>query len=236
MADVADTCGVTSYEEYEPEPPRGWSPGTVALVATLVLLLGLGGAVFGIHAAHTVMSASDTPSGAATATLTPQLSGPTGSSPAASPSPAAVGPSAQVSPGLEASASSSEPFSLIDVTGVDFRDARSRIRVRRLGWRLIFEGTDATDATVRTTDPAPGSLVRAGDTVKIYVRGAAPLALVPDVVGFACADAASRIIDSGVYPQYPLGRDGIVVAQSPPAGDPGVRWNDTVRLSCVTSG
>ena len=35
-----------------PEEPEGWSPLAVAMIATLVLLLGLAGALFGIYVAN----------------------------------------------------------------------------------------------------------------------------------------------------------------------------------------
>ena len=43
---------MTAYEELGPEEPRGWSPLAVAMIATLVLLLGLAGSLFGIYVSN----------------------------------------------------------------------------------------------------------------------------------------------------------------------------------------
>ena len=40
---------------------------------------------------------------------------------------------------------------------MDFKAARAKIREVKLGWQLVFEGTDAADASVRATDPAIGT-------------------------------------------------------------------------------
>jgi hypothetical protein len=210
---------VTRYEEYESDEPRGWSPIAVALIATLVLLLGLGGALYGIQAAnrrHTTPQTSNLPQVFATPTTAPA---PT--TPASTESPTAA-------PG--------DTFPVPDVTTMDFMAARKKVRELRLGWQLIFEGSDPADASVRATEPAAGTQVRKGTTVKIYVRGAAPPATVPGVTGLPCAQAASIIVEQGLYPQYETGRSGAVVSQTPSASDPQtLHWNDRVRISCGTS-
>ncbi|HEX6870157.1 MAG TPA: PASTA domain-containing protein [Micromonosporaceae bacterium] len=208
---------MASYEDEDPHP-RGWSPLAVALIATLVLLLGLGGALFGIYVADKNAQAGSGPSA-----TPPTVTTPATTTPPATPSPTpTVGPS---SPAVDA-------FALPDLSGVDFQTARTKIRELKLGWRLIFEGTD-NDASVRTTDPAPGAMVAKGTTVKIYVKGAAPLATVPGVEGLACNEAAALIVDHGLYPTYLTGKTGTVQLQSPDATDPQtLHWNDQVQLTC----
>jgi hypothetical protein len=217
---------VTSYPEYEPEEPRGWSPLAVGVIATLVLLLGLGGALFGIHVAkvnaNPTTSPSTLPEGFPSRTTTP---------------PVTTTPPTTTPP-VTTSTSSPAPdgFVLPDVSGIDFQTARSKVRELKLGWRLVFEGT-SDDATVRATDPPAGTTVRKGATVKIYVKGTAPLATVPNVVGMTCSDAAAQIVESGLYPSYPTGKAGTVSGQTPAASDPpSLHWNDMVRIVCLKSG
>jgi hypothetical protein len=207
---------VTSHETYEPDEPRGWSPVAVALIATLVLLLGLGGAIYGIEAAGRRTPAAE-PSNVPQVFPTPTSRPVT---PTATPT-ATPGPS--------------DSFPVPDVTAVDFQTARRTIRELRLGWQLVFEGTDAADGSVRATEPAAGTPVKKGTTIKIFVRGAAPPATVPGVTGLPCGQAASIIVEQGLYPQYETGRQGVVLSQAPSASDPQtLRWNDRVRISCGT--
>ena len=42
-----------------------------------------------------------------------------------------------------------------------------------------------------------------GTNILIVVKGRAPLADVPDIVGEPCADGAAMIIEAGLYPQLP---------------------------------
>jgi hypothetical protein len=216
VAAVTDTWCVTSYESYEPDEPRGWSPVAVALIATLVLLLGLGGAIYGIEAASRrtpITEPSNIPQ--VFPTPTPRPATPT-ATPTETPGPA-------------------DTFPVPDITTVDFQTGRKKIRELRLGWQLVFEGTDAADASVRATEPAAGAPVKKGTTIKIFVRGAAPSATVPGVMGLPCGQAAGIIVEQGLYPQYETGRQGVVLSQSPSASDPQtLRWNDRVRISCGT--
>jgi hypothetical protein len=209
---------VTSYDEYEPEEPRGWSPFAVALIAMLVLLLGLGGALFGINVANRnsqsplATTSTDVPTQTPTPTLTAT----------ATPTPTAT----------SAGSPAGDTFVLPDLAGLDFETARTTVRDLKLGWRLVFEG-NGTDRTVRTSEPPAGAAVKKGDTVKIFVTGTAPLASVPGVEGLACAQAAGILVDHGLYPQYRTGRDGVVLSQTPGAADPQtLHWNDEVQISC----
>lgn len=117
-----------------------------------------------------------------------------------------------------------------DLVGDDFEGARDELRRRDLGWRLVFLG-DGDSRAVESTDPPAGQAVRKGITVTVLVAGAAPPVEVPDVIGDPCAKAASRLVDEGLYPDYPTGRAGEVVQQDP-APDTELRWNDRVRISC----
>jgi PASTA domain-containing protein len=209
---------VTSYQEEPDGEAAGWSPVTVAVIAIMVLLLGFGGALFGIYAAH-----RPTP-GAVGPTTTPSAT------PSAEPT---TSPTPEVTPSGSESSTSSR-IAVPDVVGKDFQLARSTIRNARLGWRLIFEGSQG-DLTVRATVPAPATLVTEGTTIKIYVRGPAPLAVVPDVVGQTCSLGTDQIINNGLYPRYRTGRTGTIQKQSPLATDPQtLHWNDIVDIWCAS--
>ncbi len=218
---MPDTCTVTSYDEMEPDG-RGWSPAAVALIATLVLLLGLGGAVFGIYAGNKV----DTPSANPGVTVPQGFPSVTdGPSPTVSSPP----PDSPTSPAAGG-------FPVPKVAGLDFREARTRLFDLRLGVNLVFTGANPGDMTVANTQPAAGAAVRRGITIKVFVKGEAPAATVPGIMGLACSQAADIIVEHGLFPDYESGRDGVVVQQSPIAGDPhDLRWNDQMKIWCSTS-
>jgi beta-lactam-binding protein with PASTA domain len=123
---------------------------------------------------------------------------------------------------------------LPDYTGQDFMAVRSQLRAMQLGVRLYFGTGDS--ATVLRTDPPSGTRVRPGLTIKIYVTGAAPLLALPAVVGRACNDGGKALAEAGVYPQYPTGRNGLVVSTAPDASATSVHWNDTVKVVCARPG
>ncbi|NES15917.1 PASTA domain-containing protein [Micromonospora sp. PPF5-17] len=116
-----------------------------------------------------------------------------------------------------------------ELVGTDFAEARRQLRDRKLGWRLIF-GTGA-DRSVLRTSPEPGTPVRRGITVTLWVAGSAPAVAVPDLTGSDCGAAADDLVEAGLYPRYRAGRRGEVTAQDPVAGTPAY-WNDRVTLSC----
>jgi PASTA domain len=219
---------VTSYEEYEPEEPRGWSPLAVALIATLVLLLGLGGALFGIDVADRNKKAAGTlPE---TVSSAPATTAPTSAAPTPSGSASPTPPASPTPDGASAA-----PFALPVLTGLDFQAARTKVRDLKLGWSLTFDGVNGgdLDLTVKSTDPAANAMVKRGDSVAIVVRGLAPLATVPNVGGLSCDQAAAQIVDKGLYPTYPTGRTGQVQSQSPAPADPStLHWNDHVTITC----
>ncbi len=217
---------MSAYEEYEPDRPLGWSPLVVAVIATLVLLLGLGGALFGIHVANQNAAAL----GVGTPTPTP----PATSNPVTTPT-ATAGPTETGSAGPTASptATGEAAFPLPDLAGLTFQAARQKVRELKLGWRLQF-GSAGTDPTVHGSDPPANAAVTKGVTVKILVSGAAPLVSVPDIRNQPCAQAADAIIEAGLYPHYDTSaRAGTVVTQLPLASDPQtLRWNDELHLLC----
>ncbi|MEH0937285.1 PASTA domain-containing protein [Micromonospora psammae] len=113
--------------------------------------------------------------------------------------------------------------------GTDFVAARAELRDRKLGWRLVF-GT-GSGRTVQGTEPAAGTPVRRGTTVRVHVAGPAPAVTVPSLVGEDCDDAADDLGEAGLFPRYRTGRDGTVVDQEPAAGATAY-WNDPVALTC----
>ncbi|MGW5673103.1 PASTA domain-containing protein [Micromonospora sp. NPDC003776] len=116
-----------------------------------------------------------------------------------------------------------------ELVGTDFAEARRQLRDRKLGWRLVF-GT-GSDRSVLRTSPEPGTPVRRGVTVTLWVAGSAPAVAVPDLIGLACGDAADDLFEAGLYPRYRTGRKGEVTDQDPVAAAP-AHWNDRVDLTC----
>ena len=96
-----------------------------------------------------------------------------------------------------------------DLVGLDFEDAREELRRLNLGWHLVFRDSGGSRA-VEASDPPAGQPVRPGTTVRVLVAGAAPAVEVPDVTGRSCAKAADRLVDAGLYPEYPQARAGEV--------------------------
>ncbi|MEU2615065.1 PASTA domain-containing protein [Micromonospora sp. NPDC007271] len=116
-----------------------------------------------------------------------------------------------------------------EVVGTDFERARQELRDRKLGWRLVF-GT-GSGRNVQRASPAPGTPVRRGTTVTLWVAGPAPAVSVPDLIAQDCGDAADDLVAAGLYPGYRTGRRGPVTAQDP-VGGATARWNDQVALTC----
>jgi PASTA domain len=221
---MPDTSCVT-YAETGPDG-RGWSPFSVSLIAILVLLLGVGGAIFGIYAGSKVGQPSANP-GATLPQGFPSATGGPGPD-ASSPPPSPSSPTT--------SASSPGGFPVPNVAGLDFREARTKLRDLRLGVSLVFTGTNAGDMTVANTQPAAGATVRRGVTIKVFVKGEAPPATVPGIMGVPCSQAAGIIVDHGLFPDYESGRNGVVVQQSPVAGEPhDLKWNDQMKIWCSTA-
>ncbi|WNM41885.1 PASTA domain-containing protein [Micromonospora halotolerans] len=115
------------------------------------------------------------------------------------------------------------------LVGTDFEQARRELRDRKLGWRLVFGS--GSGRTVQRTSPDPGTPVKRGVTVTLWVAGPAPTVAVPDLLAQGCADAADDLVAAGLYPRYRTGRQGPVTAQDPVPGS-AARWNDPVTLTC----
>jgi hypothetical protein len=221
---------VTSYEEYEPEPPRGWSPFAVASIATLVLLLALAGSLFGIYVSDENRLTADSTS----ETAPPLTSGPgpsvTTPPASTSPSPSSAGPSTSPSP-------SASTFGVPDLTNLDFRVAWAKLRELKLGWDMKFEGA-AGDLTVSSTEPAAGTPITKGTTVHVHVRGPAPLVAMPALVGLPCDQVGDKLTDAGsLVADYPAGRTGVVTSQDPVATDPPkLKWGGNGTKATITCG
>ena len=214
-----------TYEELEPDEPRGWSPLAVAMIATLVLLLGLAGALFGIYVSNVNAQASviTSPTPQPEVITTPPVT-PTASK-SASPSPTVTTPSptptATVPP---------DAFALPKLDGMNFKDARTKVRDLKLGWALVFQGS-GNDQTVKESTPPAGTLVQKGTTITIVVKGAAPPAVVPVITGKQCAVADGLIVDAGLYPDYKSAARTGTVQLAPP--QIGLKWNDKMSLTCT---
>jgi hypothetical protein len=222
---------VTSYEEYEPEPPRGWSPFAVASIATLVLLLALGGSLFGIYVSDQNRLAAESTS----ETPPPVTSGPvvtTTTTPPASTSPSPSSGSPSTSPSPTASS-----FPVPDLTNLDFRVAWNKLREVKLGWDMRFDGATG-DLTVSSTDPAAGTPITKGTTVHVNVRGPAPLVAMPPLVGLPCDQVGDKLTDAGsLVADYPAGRTGFVKSQDPLATDPPeLKWGGNGTKATITCG
>jgi len=200
------------------EQPRRTRPGVVGAIVVAVLVLAVVGATAGYFAAGEPRNTAG-----GTDPTSPTTSAPTTTPPITTDTPTA-GPTAG-SPGTPG-------FALPNLVGQDFQDARRKVRELGLGWRLVFRDS-GDDKTVGSTVPGPGIQVRRGVTVTLYVRGKAPEATIPGVVGLPCNQAAGIIVDQGLYPQYPTGRAGVVQKQEPEAGGgTTVQWNDQVKIYC----
>ncbi|HET8658440.1 MAG TPA: PASTA domain-containing protein [Micromonosporaceae bacterium] len=194
-------------------------PGMVAAVVVGVLVLAVTGAAVGWLAAGDGTGVANPGGTSAPPTVEPTVE-PTSPQPTAG----------STTPGGQPAGS----FTLPDLAGVDFQQARRQLRDLRLGVQLVF-AQEGEDTKVARTEPAAGSVVRRGVTVKVFVGGRAPLATVPGVVGLACAEAAAIVVDHGLFPRYPTGRLGTVWDQDPEPGTGTVRWNDQVTLWCAVT-
>jgi hypothetical protein len=205
-------------EAFEP-PPRRASPGVIGAIVVAVLVLAVIGATAGYFAAGNTRNVgqpdgSTTPSTPAVSLTTDE---PSFEPPTSSPT-------------------SSQPqngFPLPNLVDADFQEARTKVRELGLGWRLVF-GSTGDDNKVDRTDPAAGTNVLRGRTITLYVRGPAPAATIPNVVGLPCSQAAGLVVQHGLYPEYPTGRSGRATQQAPDSNDLTLKWNDRVKLYCGT--
>ena len=223
-----DTWPVTQYEEFEPEPRKGWSPGVVALIATLVLALALGGAYFGVRLSNSAANPTPPPTQAGSF----PTAGPT--APAASPTPAAD-PTTAAPTSAPPSTGPTAGFPLPDVYGLDFRAARTQLRGLGLGVNLVFTATGEGDFTVSNTIPARNVPVTKGRSITVYVPASAPETTVPGLIGLDCGAVGRALGDNGLFPEYVTGRKG-TVTQQVPTSTPATpaHWNDKVKVWCAT--
>lgn len=202
----------------EPWHRRGRMPMVLAVVAAY-LLLALIGAAGGVMLADS--QSVKPPLGASSPTsVAPSITEPSAST--------SRSPTRRVTePAVKPSGMGN---ALPDLVGQDFVQARDELRDRSLGVNLIFSDFGDSRQVVRT-DPAPGTPVAPGRTVKVYVAGAPPVAMIPHLVGQSCSAAAARLGKEGLYPRYPTGKTGTVTEQDPLPDGEG-RWNDKVAIYC----
>lgn len=218
------TDGATMLDMPSGEPPKRPNRAAIAAGATAgVVILATVGAVIGWNLGAPIPRAAAPGADAATSVpSTPDTPTRAESRPPVTWSPSRAAPTT--------ASQTSDQQGLPDLVGMDFETARDELRARHLGWALIF-ASSGTDRTVESTVPPAGSPVRRGLTVRLTVSGAAPPTVIPQVVGLTCDRAAEKLGDNGLYPRYPMGRNGSVRKQDPdPSGT--ARWNDEVRLYC----
>jgi PASTA domain len=121
-------------------------------------------------------------------------------------------------------------FLLPNVVGLDFMQARQRLRDLKLGVKVDFDGK-GDGRLVDETRPPAGVTVHSGITVKLRVLGDEPTLEVPSLLGMSCADAGREAADRGLEPQYRPEKAGRVVDQDPEPYDE-ARWNDRIKLVC----
>lgn len=192
---------------------------TVTSVVALAIAAAVVGWVIGSNDPNTPVSqgsATPTPSASVTASPTPT------SSPTATPT-----------------SSATQPGGLPNYTGRPLTEVFADLRAAKLGVNVVFEG-DGDDQTVSRTEPAAGTKVNNGTTVKVYVKGSAPVVTVPDVTGKSCSSglgtAGNLLFEAGLKVIYAAGeRDGVVTAQTPDPTSTTTRWNDGVTVTCGTT-
>jgi hypothetical protein len=197
----------------------------IALTVAAVLALAVAAAAIGW------LIGSNEPAGTPTANSSSLTNSPT-------PSPSASSPSPTPSQTTASPTVSPSGDGLPDYAGRQFVEVFRELRQLKLGVRVVFEGS-GDDQTVSRTDPGPGSVVTAGTTVTIYVKGGAALTTVPNLIGLSCdtgtGTAGNVLFEAGLSPNYGAGRDGVVIAQSPDPTSLTTRWNDTVEVTCGAS-
>ena len=215
--------GNTSMDPRPAEPTGGPNRGMLVAGAVAgVLVLAAIGATGGWLIADAQLD-GDVPTAIGTTTATAPTPPKTSSAKTTKPTPARSTTSHD-------SGGKNGDFSLPNLVGMDFRQARQRLDELNLGWYPVF-GDAGEDTTVVSTDPPANASVHAGITVKLMVRGAAPSVSVPNLFGMSCAEAGKAITGAGLSPRYPSGKDGPVLRQDPKAGAER-QWNDTVQVYC----
>jgi penicillin-binding protein 1A len=113
----------------------------------------------------------------------------------------------------------SGPYRIVpDVVGLYRAAAVQALAAAGFAATVQFDGTTGPSAgTVATQDPAGGTSTQG--TVTIVVHGTDAQVAVPNVIGFAAADAQAALAAAGLGAALPAGLSGgTVTAQSPAAG------------------
>ena len=110
-----------------------------------------------------------------------------------------------------------------DVSGLTPKEARKRLEDQGLVVTLVNKASDTVPkGSVIRTDPAAGTEISVGSTVKILVSSGTAKATVPDLIGVQLESALSRLESAGlsanVVQQDASVPAGEVVNQSPTAG------------------
>lgn len=137
--------------------------------------------------------------------------------------------------------SGAAPVTVPDVAGADQVTATQTLADAGLRVTKTTRASDTMPAgNVITTDPAPGTPVRPGDTVTIVVSTGPGMARVPNVIGQTEADARATVTGAGFEvsvvrePSSP-DNDGRVIDQSPGGGSSG-QTGSTVTITVGSGG
>lgn len=123
---------------------------------------------------------------------------------------------------------------LTDVSSLDYREAS--MKLRKLGFKVTTESVTSDVYEVGyviSTSPEAGTVVEAGDDVKIYVSAGATgeMIKVPNFVGKTETATLAEAIDAGLrigtvsYEESELGEAGIVIRQSLSAGGSAYKYS-----------
>lgn len=207
-----------------PQRPRGFSPGTIAILATATVLLAVAGLAIGWYVADSEQEPQTQASASPSVVASP--------SPSVSPSPSEL-PSPTPTPEPSEVVPSGTDLVMPDVTTLDFRAARLRLMSElKVTVTVRFDEPGDAGKVVRTS-PAAGLRLRPGTHVTVYVAGPTAEFPMPNVVGQPCETGRRKVLDEGLrIGSYPTGRAGVITATSIPA-DTIVKWNASVDLTCT---
>jgi serine/threonine-protein kinase len=114
------------------------------------------------------------------------------------------------------------PIEVPDVVGDDAGDATARLEGLGLEVKRVEEPSDERPGTVTAQDPKAGAEARKGDAITLTVAQAVE---VPDVTGLDVDEATAQLGDAGFEVRVRdvvttnAADDGVVLAQSPDAGE-----------------
>lgn len=200
-------------------PPRRFSAGAIAALATAVLVLAVAGLAIGWYVAGGDPVNRANPQNSASATeLAPPSPTPSVEPTLATPSATPTVATGQLLPNL---------------VGLVFKDAWKQARALRLNVSLKFGQPGDGSLNVLKTEPAANAPIRPGDPLKIYVSAPPPEFDMIDVVGRPCETAKNELLAAGLLIGRYLDRkrDGVVTATDPAPGDK-VKWNGSVLVTC----